>query len=51
MFWKNARIQVTFLYTDVQGINFSLKWYYEIQLHGNGESTVIDYSQDFMMAT
>ena len=43
--------KLPFLYTDLYGINFSLKWYYKIQLYGNGKSTVIDYSQDFMMAT
>ena len=43
--------KLPFLYTNVWRINFSLKWYYEIQLYNNGESTVIDYSQDFMMAT
>ena len=43
--------KLPFLYTNVQGINFSLKCYYEIQLFDKGESTIIDYSQDFIIAT
>ena len=43
--------KLSFLYTKMCRELISLKWYYEIQLYNNGESTVIDYSQDFMMAT